>query len=148
MENNSALHIKTVITGVIAALTAFWGWFGWLVIIWVGLMLADWLVGSAVASKEGRWSSAKLREGDWHKGGMIVIVCVALVADWLIGMMLENLPGIALPFTYTVLIGPLEHAVHMGAKIPKWLPKILDAGKSAVDAAGDKIVGDEHHEEV
>lgn len=84
MENNSALHIKTVITGVIAALTAFWGWFGWLVIIWVGLMLADWLVGSAVASKEGRWSSAKLREGAWHKGGMIVIVCVALVADWLL----------------------------------------------------------------
>lgn len=41
MGNNSALHVKTVITGVIAALTAFWGWFGWLVIIWVGLMLAD-----------------------------------------------------------------------------------------------------------
>ena len=97
-----------------------------------------------------------------RKGGMIVIVCVALVADWLIGMMLENLPGIALPFTYTVLIGPLvivwyvigelgslaEHAVHMGADVPEWLPKILAAGKSAVDAAGDKIVGDEHHEEV
>ena len=162
MENNSALHIKTVITGVIATLTALWGWFGWLVIVWVCLMLADWLVGSAVASKEGRWSSAKLREGAWHKGGMIVIVCVALVADWLIGTMLGNLPGVALPIEYTVLIGPLvivwyvigelgslaEHAVHMGAKIPKWLPKILDAGKSAVDAAGDKIVGDEHHEEV
>lgn len=94
--------------------------------------------------------------------GMIVIVCVALVADWLIGMMMRNLPGIALPFTYTVLIGPLvivwyvigelgslaEHAVHMGAPAPEWLPKILAAGKSAVDAAGDKIVGDEHHEEV
>ena len=162
MFNDSALHIKTVITGVIAMLTALWGWFGWLVIVWVCLMMADWLVGSAVARKEGRWSSAKLREGAWHKGGMIVIVCVALVADWLIGMMLENLPGIALPFTYTVLIGPLvivwyiigelgslaEHAVNMGAKVPAWLPKILAAGKSAVDAAGDKIVGDEHHEEV
>ena len=94
---------------------------------------------------------------------MIVIVCVALVADWLIGMMLENLPGIALPFTYTVLIGPLvivwyvigelgslaEHAVHMGADVPEWLPKILAAGKSAVDAAGDKIVGeDEHRKEI
>lgn len=41
MENNSALHIKTVIAGVIAALTAFWGRFGWLVIVW-GLILADW----------------------------------------------------------------------------------------------------------
>ena len=35
MENNSALHIKTVITGVIATLTALWGWFGWLVIVWL-----------------------------------------------------------------------------------------------------------------
>lgn len=162
MFNDSALHIKTVITGVIAMLTALWGWFGWLVIVWVCLMMADWLVGSAVASKEGRWSSAKLREGAWHKGGMIVIVCVALVADWLIGTMLGNLPGVALPIEYTVLIGPLvivwyiigelgslaEHAVNMGAKVPAWLPKILAAGKSAVDAAGDKIVGDEHHEEV
>ena len=154
--------IKAAACTAAAALTAFWGWFGWLVIIWVGLMLADWLVGSAVASKEGRWSSAKLREGAWHKGGMIVIVCVALVADWLIGTMLGNLPGVALPIEYTVLIGPLvivwyiigelgslaEHAVNMGAKVPAWLPKILAAGKSAVDAAGDKIVGDEHHEEV
>ena len=158
MFNDSALHIKTVITGVIAMLTALWGWFGWLVIVWVCLMMADWLVGSAVASKEGRWSSAKLREGAWHKGGMIVIVCAA----WLIGTMLGNLPGVALPIEYTVLIGPLvivwyiigelgslaEHAVNMGAKVPAWLPKILAAGKSAVDAAGDKIVGeDEHHEE-
>ena len=41
-----------------------------------------------------------------------------------------------------------EHAVHMGADVPEWLPKILAAGKSAVDAAGDKIVGDEHHEDI
>lgn len=156
MENNSALHIKTVITGLIATLTALWGWFGWLVIVWVALMLADWLVGSAVASKEGRWSSAKLREGAWHKGGMIIIVCVALAADWLIGTMLANLPGVALPFHYTVLIGPLvivwyiigelgslaEHAVKMGAKVPAWLPKILAAGKSAVDTASEQIAGD------
>ena len=161
MENNSALHIKTVITGVIATLTALWGWFGWLVIVWVCLMLADWLVGSAVASKEGRWSSAKLREGAWHKGGMIVIVCVALVADWLIGTMMANLPGVTLPFEYTVLIGPLvivwyiigelgslaEHAVKMGSPVPSWLPKILAAGKSAVDAAGDKIAGDDPKDE-
>lgn len=160
MENNSALHIKTVITGLIGFLTALWGWFGWLIFAWAGLMLADWLVGSAVASKEGRWSSAKLREGAWHKGGMIIIVCVALAADWLIGTMLANLPGVALPFHYTVLIGPLvivwyiigelgslaEHAVHMGAKVPSWLPKILAAGKSAVDAAGEQIAGDAEEE--
>ena len=34
----------------------------------------------------------------------------------------------------------------MGADVPEWLPKILTAGKSAVDAAGDKIVGEDHEE--
>ena len=141
------------ITAILAALTALWGWFGWLVLVWASLMLADWLVGSAVAAKEGRWSSAKIREGAWHKGGMVVIVCVALVADWLIGTMLANLPGVTLPFTYSVLLGPLvivwyvigelgslaEHAVSMGAPVPAWLPKILAAGKKAVDDAGEAI---------
>ena len=44
MENNSALHIKTVITGVIATLTALWGWFGWLVIVWVCPMRHGWFL--------------------------------------------------------------------------------------------------------
>ena len=56
MENNSALHIKTVITGVIATLTALWGWFGWLVIVWGCLMLADWPArrGAGPAQSSGR----------------------------------------------------------------------------------------------
>lgn len=163
MQNHLFTDIRVWVAAAVAALTAAWGWFGWLVVAWACLMLADWLVGSAAAVRRGEWSSKKLREGAWHKGGMIVIVCVALVADWLIGMMMKNLPGITLPFTYTVLIAPLvivwyvigelgslaEHAVNMGAKVPAWLPKILAASKSAVDAAGDKIVGEEeHHEKV
>ena len=57
------------------------------------------------------------------------------------------------PFTYSVLIGPLvivwyiigelgslaEHAVAMGANVPSWLMEMLEAGKNAVDAAGDQI---------
>ena len=68
MENNILVNIKAWITAALAVLTAFWGWFGWLVVAWVFLMLADWLVGSAAAAKRGEWSSAKLREGAWHKG--------------------------------------------------------------------------------
>ena len=153
-----ATNIKVWITGFFACLTAFWGWFGWLVVLWVGLMLADWLVGSAAAMMAGKWSSKKLREGAWHKCGMVIIVCVALVADWLIGSLLEHLPGIVLPFEYSVLIGPMvivwyilgelgslaEHAVSMGAKVPGWLPRILDISKEAVDAAGDAIAHDTH----
>ena len=157
MDNNIFTGLKAGITAVIAALTALWGWFGWLAVVWIALMLADWLVGSAAALQRGEWSSAKLRAGAWHKGGMIVIVCVALVADWLIGGMLENLPGVTLPFEYSVLLGPLvmvwyvfgelgslaEHGVSMGAPVPKWLVRLLAAGKEAVNAAGDKLAGDQ-----
>ena len=153
MENNILVNIKAWITAALAVLTAFWGWFGWLVVAWVFLMLADWLVGSAAAAKRGEWSSAKLREGAWHKGGMII---VAVMADWVIGMILNNVPGIALPFEYTTLIGPLvviwyiigelgslaEHGVSLGAKVPAWLVKLLAAGKKAVDDAGGKMAGD------
>lgn len=155
MENTNLTAIKAWISAVVAMLTAFWGWFGWLLVAWVFLMLSDWLVGSAAAAHRGEWSSAKLREGAWHKGGMIVIVCIAMVADWLIGTMLGNLPGVELPFEYTALVGPLvvvwyiigelgslaEHGVNMGAPMPAWLVKLLAAGKNAVDAAGDKLAG-------
>ena len=41
MENNILVNIKAWITAALAVLTAFWGWFGWLVVAWVFLMLAD-----------------------------------------------------------------------------------------------------------
>lgn len=148
-----AMQVKVCMAAILGTLTALWGWFGWLVVAWAFLMLADWLIGSAAAAKEGRWSSAKLREGAWHKGGMVVIVCVALMADWLIGTMLANIPAVSLPFTYSVLLGPLvivwyitgelgslaEHAITMGAPVPSWLPKILEAGKGAVDKVGEEL---------
>lgn len=155
MESDLA-YIKICLVGVLGTLTALWGWFGWLVLIWAALMLADWLIGSAVAAKDGKWSSAKMRAGAWHKGGMILIVCVALVADWLIGTLLGNLPMVELPFTYSVLLGPLvivwyvigelgslaEHGVAMGAPVPGWLVRILDLSKEAIDSAGEALSGE------
>ena len=155
MENNVP-YIKVWITGILGTLTALWGWFGWLVVIWTALMLADWLIGSAVAMRGGEWSSARMRAGAWHKGGMILIVCVALVADWLIGTLLGNLPGVELPFEYGVLLGPLvivwyavgelgslaEHGVAMGAPVPEWLVKFLSMSKDAIDKAGDVMTGE------
>lgn len=157
MDDMTLLGIKAGITAVAATLTAVWGWFGWLVVTWVLLMLADWLIGSAAAAKEGRWASSKMREGAWHKGGMILVVCIALVADWLIGTIIANIPGITLPFTYSVLLAPLvivwyiigelgslaEHAVTFGAPVPSWLVNILDISKNAVDTAGEKLTGGE-----
>ena len=160
MKNNLIDKFSGTVVGAFAAVSALLGWFGWLVVAWISLMMADWLVGSAAAMKAGKWSSAKLREGAWHKGGMVIIVIVALVADWLIGSLLGHIPGVTLPFDYTVLLGPMmivwyilgelgslaEHAVNMGAKIPAWLPRILAISKDAVDAAGDAITHENHHE--
>ena len=157
MNETTVTTVKAAIAAAVATMTALWGWFGWLVIAWVLLMLADWLIGSAAAAKEGRWSSAKMREGAWHKGGMILVVCIALVADWLIGTIIANIPGITLPFTYSVLLAPLvivwyiigelgslaEHAVTFGAPVPSWLVNILDISKNAVDTAGEKLTGGE-----
>ncbi len=158
MNENYFTGVKMWITAALAALTALWGWFGWLLLALAVLMLTDWLIGSAVAVKRGEWSSEKLRDGAWHKGGIIVIVCVAIVADLLFGTVLKNLPGLELPFTYTVLVGPMvvvwyivgelgslaEHGVNMGAPVPSWLVAMLAAGKKAVDKAGDALTpGDE-----
>ena len=86
---------------------------------------------------------------------MIVVVLVAAGADLLIAAVLENLPLVALPFQYSGLICPVvlvwyivtelgsiaENAAGMGASVPRWLVKLLAAGKDAVDGAGDKLTG-------
>ena len=61
---------KAAVTAVFGALTALWGWMGWLVIGWIALMLLDYLTGSAAALKAGEWSSKVAREGIWHKLGL------------------------------------------------------------------------------
>lgn len=145
---------KAAVTALLGALTALWGWFGWLVVGWVGLMLLDYITGSAAAAKDGQWSSKEARAGIWHKAGMVVVVIVAAGADMLLALILANLPVIQLPIAYRGLVCPMvlvwycitelgsiaENAVTMGAKVPAWLTKLLKAGQAAVDAAGDKVV--------
>lgn len=154
---NNVNEFKAALAAGIAVLTALWGWFGWLVVLFVGCMAVDYLTGSAAAMRRGEWSSASARDGIWHKAGSIVVVLVAGAADLLIGTMLGHLPGVTLPFEYTVLLCPLvvvwytltelgsivENAVALGAPCPKWLEKILAAVKDSVDKAGDVAGGDE-----
>ena len=148
---------KAAVTAVLGAMTALWGWLGWLVLGWMALMVLDYLTGSAAALKAGEWSSRVAREGIWHKLGMIVVVVVAAGADLLISLMLSQLPIVELPIAYTGLICPLvlvwycltelgsiaENAIAMGAAVPSWLTKILAAGKGAVDKAGDGVAPDD-----
>lgn len=148
---NNVNEFKAAIAAGVAVLTALWGWFGWLVIIFIACMALDYLTGTAAAMARGEWSGAAARTGIRHKAGSIVVVMVAGVADLLIGTLLGHFPGVSLPFEYTTLLCPLvvvwytltelgsivENAVNLGAPVPQWLKKMLSAAKDAVDKLGE-----------
>lgn len=154
MEHVNAF--KAAIVAVCAALTALWGWFGWVVVAWIVFMVIDYITGSCAALRAGEWSSKCARDGIWHKVGSVVAVIVAAVLDAVIARLLANVPGVELPFTYTVLLGPLvvvwyiltecgsilENAGALGAPIPAWLSKMIAALKSKVEDAGNQIAED------
>lgn len=156
MENVTSF--KMAIAAVLAAMTALWGWFGWLVIAWLTCMTIDYFTGYGAAMKNGEWSSAVAREGLWHKAGCIVAVIAAGILDAVIGYLLSNIHFLTLPFDYTVLAAPLvvtwyllmemgsilENVGKMGAPLPEFLKKMIAVLTATVDAAGDKFT--EHKE--
>ena len=143
--------LKAAVAALCAALTALWGWFGWVVVAWIVCMIIDYATGSAAALRAGEWSSKSARDGIWHKLGSVVAVIVAAILDTVIGHLLVNVPGVELPFTYTVLLCPLvviwyilteagsiiENAGALGAPIPTWLSKAIETLSQKVDNAGD-----------
>ncbi|WP_297198961.1 phage holin family protein [uncultured Flavonifractor sp.] len=155
MEHVNAF--KAALAALCAALTALWGWFGWVVVAWIGCMLIDYATGSAAALRAGEWSSKSARDGIWHKLGSVVAVIVAAILDVVIGHLLANLPGVELPFAYTVLLCPLvviwyilteagsiiENAGALGAPIPVWLSKMIAALENRVDQVGESVAKDQ-----
>lgn len=156
MENNSGwLWVKAIVTAGVGAFGAAFGWLGWLVVAWVGCMAIDWISGSAAAAAKGEWSSATARAGIWHKGGMLLVVLVAFVTDSVLGIVVENLPGLG--FRYTVLVLPVilvwyiftelgsiaENAADMGAPVPPGLLRLLAAGRQAAEQAAPEDPGPE-----
>ena len=143
--------IKATLAAVLGCLTALWGWFGWLVLAWIGCMVLDYITGSAAAMRAGEWSSKAARDGLWHKLGSVVAVLVAAILDGVIRLVLEHVPMLELPFEYTVFVSVLvlvwyiitelgsiiENAGALGAPIPDWLGKMLQALGESVDKAGD-----------
>lgn len=150
--NNIFVWLKATIVALCGGFTAAFGWLGWLIVAWVACMVIDWVSGSAAAAAKGEWSSAVARAGIWHKAGMILVVIVAALADCVLAMAVEHLPGLAINYTTLVLpmvlawyifteLGSIaENATDMGAKVPTWLTRLLAAGKKAVEQRGE---GDE-----
>ena len=128
------------------------GWKGILVLAWVALMAMDYLTGTFAAMKAGQWNSRQAREGAWHKGGAIIVVTVAAIADGMMLLVCGNLPvldiqwpGMLLPlllvwYILTELGSILENAVKLGAQPPAWLMKLLAVGLKAAEDAGERAM--------
>ena len=153
MDNIHAF--KAALAAVGAALTALWGWFGWVVVAWIVLMVIDYVTGSAAALRAGEWASKTARDGIWHKLGSVVAVMAAAILDVVIGHLLRNVPGVELPFAYTVVLCPLvvvwyilteagsimENAGALGAPVPGWLRAMIAALERKGDDTGEDMAG-------
>lgn len=147
---NYLTEVKIGIAAFFTAISALLGWQGVMALVWVIVMLIDYITGTAAACKAGEWSSAVARQGLWHKGGMIIVVVVAVIADCVMAIICEHIPigiqwtSIILPlvlawYIVTELGSILENAVKMGAAVPEWLLKLLKASMKAIDAEGESI---------
>ena len=142
---------KAAIAIFFTAVTTLLGWQGVMALVWVVLMFMDYLSGSLAARKSGTWKSSVARDGLLHKGGMILVVLVALLADIAMSLALPHIPvvNMAWPdilfpivlawYIITELGSILENAVKMGAQVPNWLIKIFNASLKAIDATGDQM---------
>lgn len=150
--NENLLTIKTAVVAGCTALGAFLGWKGVMLIAWVIVMALDYLTGTLAACRDGEWLSSTARNGLWHKGGMIAVVLVAAITDWIMVLIAQYVPigiqwpGLILPlvlawYIITELGSILENAVKMGANVPGWLVKMLKSSADIVESAGE-IVAD------
>lgn len=147
--NENMLTMKAAIVAGFTALGAFLGWKGIMLVAWVLVMAIDYITGTLAACKAGQWASGVAREGLWHKGGMIAVVLVAAITDWIMVVVAAYVPigiqwpGIIMPlvlawYIITELGSILENAVKMGGNVPSWLVKLLKASANLVEAAGDQ----------
>ena len=146
--NEKLVTYKSAFAAGLMAVGTFLGWKGIMLTVWVGVMALDYLSGTLAACREGQWSSAVARQGLWHKGGMILVVTVAAISDAVMVVLAAQIPleipwpGLVLPlvlawYIITELGSILENAVKMGAKVPAFLVKLLKAGISLTDQAGN-----------
>lgn len=146
--NENLLTVKAMMAAFFTALGAFLGWKGVMLAAWVGVMALDYISGTVAAALNGEWCSAVAREGIKHKGGMILVVAVAAIADAVMVMIVQYVPigiqwpGLMMPmvlawYIITELGSILENAVTMGAPVPDWLVKLLKVSANIVESAGD-----------
>lgn len=158
--NENLTAAKAAVTAFIGAMTAFLGWRTIMVLVWLVLMCLDYISGTLAARQNGTWKSETARNGIWHKGGMVLIVAVCAITDVVMLVVCENLSNDVLSIEWPVVIFPMvtvwyilteigsiiENAIAMGAPVPSWLPKIINATLHTVDAAGEQVTGGDPEE--
>ena len=161
--NDNLVAAKAAMVAFFGALFAFLGWRMVLLLVWVFLMCVDYLSGTLAARQNGTWKSQKAKDGVGHKIGMIFVVLVVGVADFVMLVICDSLPNDVLPFNWPMPIFPMvtiwyiltefgsivENAIEMGANVPSWLPKLLNATAHVVDNVGEAVLDDalqEHQE--
>lgn len=145
---SKAMELKAAITAVLAGMTAFWGWTGWLVVIWLAAMILDYATGSWAALSTGSWDSSVARAGLWHKLGGIAAMLVALLLDVALSAIINYgdlgfnlpfeyksafLPLVAIWYIVTELGSIIENAAKLGAPVPKFLISSLKKLKDKTD---------------
>ena len=155
MMDHEIFALKAAVAAFFGVLGDFLGWKGVMLVILVILMALDYLSGTLAARKNCEWSSKIAREGLFHKGGIILVVSGALLADLMFAFAIPVIPigaGFANPGMFLPLVlawyiiteagSVLENAVKMGAPVPAWFRKAIRNVGQAVDKAGDKITKD------
>ena len=154
--HENMIAAKAALAVTLGSVAAFLGWRSIMVLVWVALMALDYLSGTIAARQNGTWKSETARAGVWHKGGMVLIVLVCAITDLVMITVCDSLPNDILAIEWPVVIFPMvtiwyilteigsiiENAIAMGAPVPSWLPKIIDATKHVVDTAGEQVTAD------
>ena len=147
---------KVAIVAAGGVFASFLGWRLGLLLALVGRLGVDYMSGTWAARRNGEWKSSMARDGLCHKGGMLLVIGVCAMTDLVMILIFKELQHEVIPFDWPVVLFPImtfwyiltetgsiiENAIKMGARVPAWLPKILDATLKAVDTVGEHAVAD------
>lgn len=121
-------------------------------------MVIDYISGLTKAWVTAQLSSRIGIIGIIKKVSYLLIVCVGMIIDWIIGSALAN-AGVELPVNDIValivivwlvineLLSIIENVAAVGVNVPKWLLKLIGRLKNTVDSKLEEAVEEEEKTE-
>ena len=95
---------KLASVGAFGLWAALHGWLGWLAVFVCDLHAAG-LCDRHRAGRQGEnMEFQQGAEGLWHKGGSTIMICVSVLTDIFLGLVINHVPGLQLPFDYDMLL--------------------------------------------